>query len=82
MFLKSSHQVWPLSLNLGEMRGAVRFGALLHFKFLSIFAQKAIDPINRAEHPTNTWHMPQPSTIPTSSQRSTEYRPGNIYQMN
>lgn len=51
MFLKSSHQVWPLSLNLGEMRGAVRIsGALLHFKFLSTFVKKAIDPLNRAEH--------------------------------
>ncbi|UXN66277.1 glycosyltransferase family 2 protein (plasmid) [Phyllobacterium sp. A18/5-2] len=45
LFLKSSHQVWPLSLNLGDMRGALSVsGALLHFKFLSTFVHKVRSP--------------------------------------
>jgi glycosyltransferase involved in cell wall biosynthesis len=51
LFLKSSHQVWPLSLNLGDMRGALGVsGALLHFKFLSTFIHKVSDAANRSEH--------------------------------
>jgi hypothetical protein len=51
LYLKSSHQVWPLALNLGEMRGAVGItSALLHFKFLSSFLNKVADPANRSEH--------------------------------
>ena len=51
LYLKSSHQVWPLSLNLGEMRGAVGItGALLHFKFLSSFLHTVADAANRSEH--------------------------------
>jgi glycosyltransferase involved in cell wall biosynthesis len=51
LFLKSSHQVWPLSLNLGDMRGALGVsGALLHFKFLSTFVHKVSDLANRSEH--------------------------------
>jgi hypothetical protein len=51
LYLKSSHQVWPLSLNLGEMRGAVGVtSALLHFKFLSSFLHKVADPANRSQH--------------------------------
>jgi glycosyltransferase involved in cell wall biosynthesis len=51
LYLKSSHQVWPLELNLGEMRAAVGItGALLHFKFLSSFLHKVADATNRSEH--------------------------------
>ncbi|MBP1853187.1 glycosyltransferase family 2 protein [Rhizobium halophytocola] len=51
MFLKSTHQVWPLSLNIGEVRSAVRIsGALLHFKFMSTFIDRAAEQVRRAEH--------------------------------
>ncbi|MBX5137745.1 glycosyltransferase family 2 protein [Rhizobium lentis] len=51
LFLKSSHQVWPLSLNLGDMRGAICVsGALLHFKFLSTFVHKVADAEHLSQH--------------------------------
>ncbi|MGO7179542.1 glycosyltransferase family 2 protein [Rhizobium brockwellii] len=51
LFLRSSHQVWPLSLNLGDMRGALGVsGALLHFKFLSTFVHKVADAAHRSQH--------------------------------
>lgn len=49
-FLKSTHQVWPLSLNLGLSNGAINVtGALLHFKFLSSFFKKVEDIVSRSE---------------------------------
>lgn len=51
LFLKSTHQAWPLSINLGSMPGAVGVtGALLHFKFLSTFAHKVADVVNLSQH--------------------------------
>lgn len=51
LYLKSSHQLWPLALNLGDTRGAMSVsGALLHFKFLSTFVNKVADETNVSEH--------------------------------
>jgi len=51
LYLKSSHQIWPLSLNLNDPEGGrVVTGALLHFKFLSTFVDKIADQSNLSEH--------------------------------
>ncbi|WP_455274066.1 glycosyltransferase family 2 protein [Rhizobium herbae] len=51
LYLKSSHQVWPLALNLGDTRGITSVsGALLHFKFLSTFVTQVSDDGNVSQH--------------------------------
>lgn len=49
-FLKSTHQVWPLALNRGGNHAHISVsGALLHFKFLSNFFERAAEQIKRAD---------------------------------
>ncbi|KPF41994.1 glycosyltransferase family 2 protein [Rhizobium sp. G187] len=51
LYLKSSHQIWPLALNLSDPVGIPPVtGALLHFKFLSTFVEKVTDQSNLSEH--------------------------------
>lgn len=51
LYLKSSHQIWPLSLNNADpVGGRAVTGALLHFKFLSTFVDKIADRHNLSEH--------------------------------
>jgi glycosyltransferase involved in cell wall biosynthesis len=50
MFLKSTHQVWPLSLNRGQAHAPVAVsGALLHFKFFSTFIERTAEQLKRAD---------------------------------
>ena len=48
-YLKSAHQLWPLSLNR-QPPGTAAAGALLHQKFLAEFTAKVADPDHVAEH--------------------------------
>jgi len=50
-YLKSSHQIWPLSLNAGSSTPeTLTRGALLHFKFLSTFTRKLALEAKRRQH--------------------------------
>lgn len=49
-YLKSAHQVWPSRLNRQARGGEPVAGALLHFKFLSSFAEKLELEARRQQH--------------------------------
>jgi glycosyltransferase involved in cell wall biosynthesis len=51
LYLKSSHQIWPLDLNRPQTDGGPQVtAALLHYKFLSNFAENVTDRPLLSEH--------------------------------
>jgi hypothetical protein len=51
-FLRSAHELWPVSVNGGAPLPGVPHGALLHFKFLSDLTEKLAAETIRRQHTT------------------------------